>query len=562
MSQNKVLQVALVGNPNSGKSSIFNHLTGLKQKVGNFPGVTVEKKVGICQLSSQVKAEITDLPGTYSIYPKSEDEKIVLDTLVNPKSENYPDLVVVVVDASNIKRNLLLFTQVKDLGFPVILVLNMTDLMARKGMTIDSETLATLLDTKVVMMNARMGEGIAELKTLIGAPLHANGKMMIGMDGLAPEATHSIQEKFQIPDRYVAYQVLHQYNHYREFAPEDKAFVDGLIKTHHIDLDHLQKEETLSRYAFIEDLVAKTVKKQDKDSKRSFSQRLDAVLLHKVWGYMIFFAILFLIFQSIFAWANLPMDWIDQAFALLAGAVENNLPEGALTSLLAEGIIPGIGGVVIFIPQIAILFAFIAILEESGYMARVVFLMDKIMRKFGLNGRSVVPLISGVACAIPAIMATRTIDRWKDRLITILVTPLMSCSARLPIYAILIALVVPDQPVLGIFNLQGFALMGMYLLGFVAAILAASVLRLILKTKEKSYLVMELPSYKSPRWFNIGLTMVEKSKTFVLEAGKVILAISIILWVLASYGPSATMDPGRGSGTTTDSSRKFATHGF
>jgi ferrous iron transport protein B len=264
-----------------------------------------------------------------------------------------------------------------------------------------------------------------------------------------------------------------------------------------------------------------------------------------VWGYLIFFAVLFLIFQSIFAWAQIPMDFIDQSFTLLSNMVDENLPDGPLFDLISQGVIPGIGGIIIFVPQIAILFACISILEESGYMARVVFLMDKIMRKFGLSGKSVVPLISGLACAIPAIMATRTIDNWKERLITIFVTPFMSCSARLPVFTILVALIIPENKIFGFFNFQGLVLMGLYILGFLAALLSAMALKLLIKTRERSYLIMELPTYRRPRWANVGYTILEKTKAFVFEAGKIILAISIILWVLASYGPGLNMNEAR-----------------
>jgi ferrous iron transport protein B len=278
------------------------------------------------------------------------------------------------------------------------------------------------------------------------------------------------------------------------------------------------------------------------DEKDDINTRIDKVLLHPFWGYTIFFSVLFLIFQAIFTWASYPADLIDSGIASLNELLKSNLPESMLLSLLTDGLIAGIGGVLIFIPQIAFLFAFIAILEESGYMARVVLLMDKLMRKFGLNGKSVVPLISGVACAVPAIMATRSIDNWKERLITIMVTPLMSCSARIPIYTILIALVVPDKTVLGFMNLQGIALMALYLLGFSAAIFSALLMKVVLKIKGRSYLIMEVPSYKMPRWKNIGLTIVEKVKAFVWEAGKIIVAISIVLWVMASYGPANHME--------------------
>lgn len=535
-------RIALVGNPNSGKSSLFNHLTGLNQKIGNFPGVTVDKKTGTCHLDADHKVEIIDLPGTYSIYPNSTDEKIVFDILGDKTNPLHPDQVIVIVDASNFKRNLLLFTQVRDLDIPLVLVLNMMDLVKKTGFSIDHEKLSNALGVPVVTIDARKGKGLDQLKTALLEINEETPGPIFNAHAHAPEAIDAVKEIFSIKGDYLAYQLLQQYRIRQGLEENEKNLLDEVVTKHHFNKDDLRRKETLERYAAINQLINGTVKENFAPLPKRWTQRLDQVFTHKLWGYLVFMGILFLIFQAIFAWATVPMDLIDAAFSQFGTFLQSRLPAGALTSLLAEGIVPGIGGIVIFIPQIAILFAFIAILEESGYMSRVVFLMDKIMRKFGLNGKSVVPLISGVACAIPAIMATRTIDNWKERLITIFVTPLMSCSARLPIYTILIALIIPDRTVLGILNLQGIALMGMYLIGFIAAITSAAAMKAILKTKERSFFVMELPTYKMPRWTNVGLTMYEKSKTFVLEAGKVILAISIVLWVLASYGPKNRME--------------------
>jgi ferrous iron transport protein B len=353
----------------------------------------------------------------------------------------------------------------------------------------------------------------------------------------APEAIAATKDKFGIHNDYVAYQLLQQFRINDSLDAHQKEDLESIVAKYNFNGHELRKKETLERYRKINEYVVHSVKESPRILSRQWTETLDRIFTHKFWGYIIFLAILFLIFQSIFAWATVPMDIIDLTFSELSVWVRRVLPAGILTNLLSEGIIPGIGGIVIFIPQIAILFAFIAILEETGYMSRVVFLMDKIMRKFGLNGKSVVPLISGVACAIPAIMAARTIDNWKERLITIFVTPFMSCSARLPVYTILIALIIPYNPFY-----QGLALMGMYLLGVLAVILSAVLMKFILQSKERSYLIMELPTYKMPRWKNVGITMIEKSKTFVMEAGKIILAISIILWVLASYGPGDNME--------------------
>ena len=426
--------------------------------------------------------EVVDLPGTYSINPKTEDEKVVFEYLTKEKS---PDLVVVVTDAVNLQRNLLLFTQVYDLNLPVLLVLNRIDLAEKDNVEIPIDKLSSLIgDVPVVRMNAKQGE-IDDLK----------------------EAIHSYK-------RPKAWQPFYQSDN---------------------GVDYLK--ETEKRYQSIGKLLKFVLK--EKRPAASLTDRIDKVLIHRFWGYAIFLAILFVIFQFVYVFANVPMDLIDLFFVSSSSFLAETLPDGPLSSLLTEGIIPGIGGVVIFIPQIAFLFLFLSILEETGYMTRVVFIMDRIMRPLGLHGKSVVPLISGVACAIPAIMSSRAIDQPKERLITILVTPLMSCSARLPVYILLISLTVPDTLVLGAFNLQGLVLFGMYVLGFVAALVFALIFKAILLTKSKSFLIMEMPRYQLPRFKNVFFNVYEKSKAFVWGAGKIILSISIILWVLGSYGPDS-----------------------
>jgi ferrous iron transport protein B len=545
MAESRRQKIALVGNPNSGKSSLFNHLTGLNQKIGNFPGVTVEKRSGICTLANGAQAEIIDLPGIYSIYPRSLDEQIVAEVLLDHHSASTPDKVIVIVDVTNLKRGLLLLTQVIDVGLPTVLVLNMMDLAAKAGISYDFNLLSKNLGVPVVPINARKGVGIDELKEQFVAPIGSPSKSVFRIWDEAMPAVKEIRNTVKVDNDYEAYLFLEQPQSIKFLGKTDQTTVDSIRQKHSFFPGKFQGAETIQRYGFIQDLLGEVTLKNADSSWKQYSGKLDRILTHKVWGYMIFFCILFLIFQSIFAWATVPMDFIDGMFAKLSGWLSSALPEGPLSSLIAEGIVPGIGGIVIFVPQIAILFAFIAILEETGYMARVVFLMDNIMRKFGLNGKSVVPLISGVACAIPAIMATRTIDNWKERTITILVTPLMSCSARLPVFTILIALIVPDQTALGFFNLQGIALMGLYMLGFVAALVSAWIIKLLIRVKERSYLIMELPTYRLPKWSNIGLTIIEKTKAFVFEAGKVIIAISIILWVLASYGPGDKLENAR-----------------
>lgn len=539
------LKIALVGNPNSGKSSLFNHLTGLNQKIGNFPGVTVEKRSGLSTLADGTTAEIIDLPGIYSLYPRSLDERIVSEILLDHSSPFCPDKIVVTADATNLKRSLLLLTQVIDLGLPTVLALNMMDLVTRAGISYDLHALSIELGVPVIPINARKGTGLTELKNVLSKPVGLPSKHVFTVYDDVKEAVKTLREKFKLDNNYEAYQFLQQPDSLQFLKKDDRLFIENVSKQYNFFSGKFQGAETIQRYTFIQTLLDRVTLKPAELSWKRHTSKLDRILTHKIGGYIIFFAILFLIFQSIFAWATVPMDLIDGSFAMLSNYLSKTLPEGVLTSLLTEGIIPGIGGIVIFVPQIAILFACIAMLEESGYMARVVFLMDKIMRKFGLNGKSVVPLMSGVACAIPAIMAARTIDNWKERTITIFVTPLMSCSARLPVFTILIALVVPDTLIMGTFNLQGLALMGLYLLGFAAAMLTALVMKYLIRVKERSYLLMELPAYRWPKWSNVGYTIVEKTKAFVFEAGKVILAISIILWVLASYGPGDSLKHAR-----------------
>jgi ferrous iron transport protein B len=538
-------KIALAGKPNTGKSSLFNQLTGLNQKTGNFPGVTVDKRTGLCQLSNEVVAEIIDLPGAYSMYPRTLDEQIVTEVFTNKANPNFPDKVVLTADATNLKNCLLLLSQLMDLGLPVILAINMVDLAAKAGQSIDIKKLEEELDLPVVMINARMGHGMNELKAKMAEPLKPSSKRIFKITDDMRAAVDLVKTRFPHLSDFEAYQFLQQEAILKFLSDEDRRFIRDVAKEHQFFPAKFQGAETIQRYGFIQNILTQVTLKSSKPDWNKNTRTLDSILTHKLWGYVIFFGLLFLIFQSVFAWAQPAMDFIDHLFANISYQLSEAFPEGPLFDLITQGIVPGIGGIVIFIPQIAFLFAFISILEETGYMARVVFLMDKIMRKFGLNGRSVVPLMSGVACAIPAIMATRTIDNWKERLITILVTPFMSCSARLPVFTILVALIVPDDKVLGFFGLQGLALMGLYLLGFVAAILSAMLMKLIVKTTERSFLVMEMPTYRPPKWSNVGFTILEKTKTFVFEAGKIILAISIILWALASYGPGDTMNKSR-----------------
>jgi ferrous iron transport protein B len=532
----KQINVALIGNPNTGKTSVFNRLTGLNQKVGNYPGITVEKKEGTCKLPRGAKAHVLDLPGTYSLNASSLDENVVIELLLNKNDKDFPDVAIVVADVENLKRNLLLFTQIKDLGIPTILAINMADRMKRKAISIDIETLEEKLETKIALISSRKNEGFDNLKELINNYKHLSTVPCVNASVIAPEYFDRLRKAFPNQDLYKLWLVITQDVNFGKLDRGEMKGVATFQTESKSNLKRLQQKETIARYQFINGVLKETLV-IDTANAKDLRSRFDRVLTHKFWGYIIFFSILLLIFQAIFDWSSYPMDFIDESFASLSEWTKNTLPPGDFTNLIAEGIISGLGGIIIFIPQIAFLFLFIAILEESGYMSRVVFLMDRIMRRFGLSGKSVVPLVSGTACAIPAIMATRNIESWKERLITILVTPFTTCSARLPVYLIIIALVIPEERVLGIFSLQGLTLMFLYLLGFGAAIFSAWLLNKVLKIRSKTFFVIEMPNYKVPMFKNVAITVIEKTKSFVLGAGKIILAISIILWVLASYGP-------------------------
>jgi len=532
------IKVALVGNPNTGKSTVFNLLTGLNQKIGNFPGITVDKKTGFCKLPDNRTAEIVDLPGTYSLYPKSKDESIVFQVLADRNNNSHPDLIVVIADATNLRRNLLLYAQVADLGLPTLLVLNMADMAKKEGIAVDVDKLANRLGIQVVQMAARNNEGVELLKDAIANSTRISTQnYSINVNAFAPEAINAIKQKLNTANDYYALQVLHQHEHLANFTTKEQSEIEEIERKFNFDSSKLQGEETVARYRHLGTILDGVVTDTGAAKKFANTDKLDSILTHKVWGFAIFLLLLFIIFNAIFAWASYPMDLIDAGFGSLTEMGHEYLPAGMLTDLFLDGVVAGLGGIVIFIPQIAILFAFISILEDTGYMARVTFMMDKVMSKVGLNGKSVVPMIGGLACAVPSIMAARNIESWKDRMITIMVTPLVSCSARLPVYILIISLIIPEGTIFGIFNTQGLALMAMYLVGMVGAVLVAWIMKFLIKAKERSYFIMELPVYRMPRWNNVFFTVVEKSKTFVFEAGKVIIAISIILWVMASFGP-------------------------
>jgi len=541
----RTIQIALVGNPNSGKSSLFNTLTGLNQKVGNFPGVTVDKKAGFTRLSEHVSARVIDLPGTYSLYPRREDEWVAYRVLMEQDNHVKPDMVILVADASNLKRNLLFVSQIIDLKIPVVVALTMLDLAKKKEIVIDIPELERELGVPIVPVNPRKNKGISQLKKAVEQTANHLYKTpvrdFINNEALAAEAVGSVRG---VIPHLSDYKALHYLINHESFALDDtmQETIEGIEERHHFNHTKVQAEEIVQRYQKISHVLKQSVSEPSALQKTLFTEKLDNILLHRRWGYVILLAVLFLLFQSIFWLADYPMTFIEWTFGSLTSWLSSVLPEAWWSDLFINGIIAGIGGIVIFVPQIIILFGLISILEDSGYMARISFLTDKLMRKVGLNGKSVMPMISGFACAVPAIMSARSIENKKERLLTILITPLMSCSARLPVYTILIALVIPGELIFGFLSLQGLVMMGLYLLGIVMALLVAYVARWFINIKEKSFFILELPMYRAPRWKNIFVTMLEKAKIFVFEAGKVIMVISLILWALSSFGPGDRME--------------------
>ena len=531
-------RIAMAGNPNSGKSTLFNLLTGLRQKTGNFPGVTVDLHVGYCKLPNGKKVEIIDLPGTYSLFPKSIDEQVTAAALCNEQHPNYPQLTLVVADSSNLKRSLYLCTQLIDIGMPVILVLNMIDVALRKTIDIDVPKLSNMLGVPVVKVNSKEGTGIDDLKNQIEKSSLKSSAPLLPTNEISNHNWQGLQAALEGKSAFDAF--VQCINHNLFFKTTIDSQIKDFFKNEVVNLIQLQTSESLCRFKLIGKITDTCLSYKNRDIN-PITQKLDNIFTHKVWGFAIFLLVLFSIFQFIFTFSALPMEWIENSFAWFSDIIGNALPKGILNDIITKGILAGLSGVVVFIPQIAFLFAFIAILEDSGYMARVSFIMDKMMRKFGLNGKSIIPLISGAACAVPAIMGARTISNTKERLITILVTPLMSCSARLPVYTLLIALVVPSKNLWGIINIQGLILMALYLIGFLAAIGAAFVLKFLIKSKEQSYFIMELPIYRLPQAKQVGMVIYDKVKVFLFEAGKIIIAISIILWLMASFAPGNRM---------------------
>ena len=529
--------IVLAGNPNSGKTTLFNALTGLKQKIGNYPGITVEKKVADIDIIGH-NARIIDTPGIYSLYSKSIDEKVAQSIICNKFQDDYADIVVVVADASNLRRSIFLLTQIIDLKIPVVLALNMIDVASKKGIIVDVDELSLELGIEVIAINARKVRGLLKLKNAIirtKSNQADNYKTTLDVNRVFGAIISEVNQVRGINNDYASFLSLCDYDMGNKI--EQKVKISVLLKDSELIIDRLQAKETVRRYKSIDVIISKCIKIIEAKGKYRVTEIIDNILIHPFFGYCIFLLILFLMFQAVFQWSSLPMDLIDGLFTNLSIWTASTIPQGVLNDLLVNGVLAGIGGIVIFIPQIAFLFAFIVFLEDTGYMARVSFIMDRFLKQVGLNGRSVIPLLSGVACAVPAIMSTRTISNWKERLITIMVTPLMSCSARLPVYTLIISMIIPIDVYYGVFNLQGLVLMLFYVLGFLAAIIISFLLKFIIKSKERSFFVMEMPSYKIPDWKTVIYTIFEKVKIFLFDAGKIIIAISIVLWFLSSYGP-------------------------
>lgn len=531
--------IALIGNPNSGKSSLFNLLTGLRQKVGNFPGVTVEKKTGTFLLGNKQKCSVLDLPGTYSLYPRRSDEWVSYKQLMTPDEGDQLDMVIVVADASNLRRNLLYVSQVIDLKMPVVVALTMLDLAKKRGITVDVEGLSREMQVPVVAVNARTGKGIDQLKSTVLQMLNkeGTGQDFYPIEDLANNAIKEMRELIPSLGNYAA--IHHLINHESfDISADVQQKIEAIESANKFNHTKVQAEDIQLRYQRIRIVMQKAVEEESIEKRKLFSERLDHFFLHRTWGYLIMGIVLFIMFQSVFLVAEYPMNAIENGVGMLGGWLGSVLPQGWIADIVVNGILAGLGGILVFVPQIMILFGLITLLEDTGYMARISFLSDRIMRRAGLNGKSIMPMIGGFACAVPAIMSARNIENKKERLLTIMVTPFMSCSARLPVFTILASLVVPNKNILGILSLQGLVLMGLYVLGIVIAWVVSYIMNLFIKIKEKSFFILELPVYRQPRWKNMAVTMVEKAKVFVFDAGKVIMVISLVLWGFSSFGPS------------------------
>ncbi|MFM2267388.1 MAG: ferrous iron transport protein [Bacteroidota bacterium] len=545
---------ALVGNPNVGKSSIFNHLTGLRQKTGNFPGVTVDKKIGSMpppSISANFEVEMSlpfrviDLPGAYSLYPNSQDERVVLNVLSNPNDAHYPDAIVYVADLTALERHLLLFTQIRDLGFPMILAVCMTDVAKQQGILLDKLALTDELQLPIVEINGRTGDGIELLKNEMEKIAELKKSFYCSKPIYQPTSEElKVVERMRlllpIETNYQGVLWAHHYEKLPFLGNFEKNIVRKIVEEEHMQDLKLQISETLHRFQKMQPMVGVGIKRTLKKTE-NLTDQLDKILTHPILGKIIFIALMLFVFQSVFSWAEIPKGWIETGFTELTKFLNQSLPKIWLTKLLTDGILAGLSGVLTFVPQIAILFLLTSILEEVGYMARAVFLFDRFMQKFGLNGRSVVALVSSGACAIPAVMSTRTISNWKERLITIMVTPLISCSARIPVYTLLVGFTVPNERFWGI-DQRGLAFAGLYVLSVLSALFAGWVFKMIIKNTEPAFLAIELPDYRMPVWKNIVFNVLSKTKAFVMGAGKIIITISIVLWFLAAFGPEEKMN--------------------
>ena len=525
-------QILLVGNPNVGKSTVFNLLCNKKQKTGNYAGVTVASHSGNYEYKGD-NVEVVDLPGSYSVYPTSEDEAIFSKFLIE-EQQNYAG-VVYVLEALSIKRGLLLFQQIQDLGIPVLLIVNQIDQAERRGISINLEELSKELGVKVLQTNAKENLGIDELREAIfNHDFIISDQISFEIPFEQKNLVFKVLEETKEKNQYKIWTLLSSDTYLGNLKSVKEQMNDDEVKC--LVPKRLQTQETIRRYQNIDKIIAKVFSKKTQ-FKELLTEKLDKILVHQFWGYVVFAAILLFIFQMVFFIAAYPMDWIDSGTSWLAGFAGEHLPEGPINSLISNGIIPGVGGIVIFAPQIGILLYFLYLLEDSGYMARVIFLMDRFLRPFGLNGKSIVPLVSGTACAIPAVMSTRNIENVKERLITILVTPFMTCSARLPVYSIIIALIIPDEFFGGI-SYKALALMAMYILGFLTSLLASLILKKFIKNKGKSFLVMDLPTYKMPLFGYDFKLMLGKVWEFITGAGKIIFIVSILIWFFSYFGPT------------------------
>lgn len=536
-------KIALIGNPNSGKSSLFNQLTGLNQKVGNFPGVTIDKRIGQCRLDEYITAQIIDLPGTYSLYARCAEEKTALEVLNNPNSPYFPDLLIFIADASNLKRNLLLFSQVKDLGIPVVLALNMQDVARQAGIIVNAERLQELLGVQVVSIHARNGESLEKLKYIMTNPVRKEEETFYDVYPLAPKAIDEVKEHFSLSNNYSAWQLLQQGGHSGSLPENEQEWLAKLCRKHHFRSEELQARETIGRYQQIHSILARSTRQLRTNSATQLLNKFDAVLTHPVWGHLSFISLLFLLFQLVFWLGNAPLSLLDSGWSALVSGIEDSLPGGWFTSLLTTGILPAIGGVLLFLPHLLVFYTLMALLEESGYMSRVMLLMDKLMRRFGLNGRSAIPLLSTAACSSPALMAHQAQGCWRQRAKQIFVAPLVNCSPRLPVYILLIGLFVPSVHILGFLSVQGLVLLAMYGFNFVAAILSSWVLKLLVKVKAEETFVMELPYFTRPYWHDIWHLVWVNLSEIGLRTVRVVVPVSVCIWTLLHIHTESSSTP-------------------